>query len=36
VVEEGALRLRPMQDNRWAIELPDIDAFPELAFASVS
>ena len=35
MVEEGALRLRPMQDNRWAIELPDIDAIPELAFASV-
>jgi hypothetical protein len=34
MVEEGALRLRPMEDNRWAIELPDIDAIPELAFAS--
>jgi len=35
MVEEGALHLRLMQDNRWAIELPDVDAIPELAFAAV-
>lgn len=35
MVEEGALHLRTVQDNRWAIELPDVDAIPELAFASL-
>jgi DNA-binding SARP family transcriptional activator len=36
MVEEGALRLRPIENNRWAIELPNVDTIAQLAVAAVA